>query len=510
MKKPPEKKARAKRVRKPKHPGEIRAWRFALRHGQDFAPLHKALDLAWELRNGLARQRAENSQAIRAARQEGIAPPKRLSKRDQEIALAQLRRDEPKKAGKLHSLVVKDIADRIDEGWNRFWDARREGRPNVRPPRPVKRERYRSLTYPQYGNGVRIHKGRVELSMIGSFRLHDHRKILGRIRTVSLKWQHGRWWCIVTTQQQADQVYRAARPDATDVGGDPGLTAVMTWSDGRVLDPPRALDEALGDLRRAQRRLSRKFERQKKRQAKENAAARAEGRDAVKLPLSVRLRKQIRKVGKIHAKVVNTRDHWHKIGARRTEQRYARVAVEEHGANFMIRNRRLARSASDRALSKQKHALASALGPRLVMTPNRRPGIGGNSQSCLCGAAVPKLLSDRTHNCPACGLVAPRDLVSANIVESLAFGTSKITTAPGRGRNDVEEARASTRESAAAPDQRSDRASDDASTSCFLSPNGKTARGHGQRRKARLDAIDRRSLAREPKPQEEHSGSAGL
>ena len=256
MKAPGVKKARAKRVRKPRHPGEIRAWRFALRLGQDFSPLHTALDLAWEIRNDLARQRAENSQAIRAARQEGAEPPKRLSKRDQEVALAARRRDEPEKAGSLHSLVVKNIADRIDEGWSRFWDAQREGRPNVRPPRPIKRERYRSLTYPQYGNGVRIRNGRVELSMIGSFRLHDHRKILGRIRTVSLKWQHGRWWCIVTTQQQADQVYRSARPDAEDIGGDPGLTAVMTWSDGRVLDPPRALDEALVDLRRAQRRLS--------------------------------------------------------------------------------------------------------------------------------------------------------------------------------------------------------------------------------------------------------------
>ena len=510
MKAPGVKKARAKRVRKPRHPGEIRAWRFALRLGQDFSPLHTALDLAWELRNDLARQRAENSQAIRAARQEGAEPPKRLSKRDQEVALAARRRDEPEKAGSLHSLVVKNIADRIDEGWNRFWDAQREGRPNVRPPRPIKRERYRSLTYPQYGNGVRIRNGRVELSMIGSFRLHDHRKILGRIRTVSLKWQHGRWWCIVTTQQQAEAVHRPARPEAPDIGGDPGLTATMTWSDGRVLDPPRALDEALADLRRAQRRLSRKFERQKKRQAAENAKARAEGRDAIQLALSGRLRKQIRKVGKIHTKVVNIRDHWHKLGARRTEQRYARVAVEEHGANFMIRNRRLARGASDRALSKQKHALASALGPRLVMTANRRPGIGGNSQRCLCGEAVPKLLSERTHNCPACGLIAPRDLVSANIVESIAFGTSKITTAPGRGRNDVEDARASTRESAAAPDHRSDRASDDASTSYFLSPNGNTARGHGQRRKARLAAIGKRPLVREPKPREEHSGSAGL
>jgi transposase len=472
--------------------------------------LHQALDLAWSLRNDVARERAENSKEIRRARQEGRNPPKRLSKRDQEIHLAERRRLEPQGAGALHSLVVKNIVDRIDEGWKRFWDALKEGRPNVRPPHPETRKRYRSLTYPQYGNGVRIRKGRVELSMIGSFRLHDHRKIRGQIRTVTLKWQHGRWWCIVTTQLQATEVYRPARPDAEDVGGDPGLSAVMTWSDGRVLDPPRALDLALKNLRREQRKLSRKFEHQKKNQAAENTKARAEGRDPVRLPLSGRLRKQIRKVGKIHTKVVNTRDHWHKLGARRTEQRYARVACEEHGVTFMIKNRRLARSASDRALSKQKHALASALGPRLVMTPNRRTGIGGNSQSCLCGASVPKTLSDRVHKCPECGLVAPRDLVSANIVETIAFGTNKITTAPGRGRNDAEEAKVSSRESAAAPGNTPVRAFEEASTSRDLKSNGKTTCGHGPGWKARPAVIDLEPLTREPKPLEEHSGSSGL
>ncbi|WP_405147770.1 transposase [Sphaerisporangium sp. NBC_01403] len=35
------------------------------------------------------------------------------------------------------------------------------------------------------------------------------------------------------------------------------------------------------------------------------------------------------------------------------------------------------------------------------------------SQHCLCGARVTKSLAARTHHCPACGLTADRDLVSA-------------------------------------------------------------------------------------------------
>lgn len=35
------------------------------------------------------------------------------------------------------------------------------------------------------------------------------------------------------------------------------------------------------------------------------------------------------------------------------------------------------------------------------------------SQHCLCGQRVPKTLAQRVHDCPHCGLVADRDIVSA-------------------------------------------------------------------------------------------------
>src|ERR1700674_2185464 len=45
----------------------------------------------------------------------------------------------------------------------------------------------------------------------------------------------------------------------------------------------------------------------------------------------------------------------------------------------------------------------------------------GTSQTCVCGAKVPKRLSDREHVCTACGLMASRDHVSAQVI--LATGT---------------------------------------------------------------------------------------
>jgi Putative transposase DNA-binding domain len=43
------------------------------------------------------------------------------------------------------------------------------------------------------------------------------------------------------------------------------------------------------------------------------------------------------------------------------------------------------------------------------------------SQHCLCGTRVPKTLAQRTHDCPACGLRANRDIVSAMLACCVEF-----------------------------------------------------------------------------------------
>jgi hypothetical protein len=113
------------------------------------------------------------------------------------------------------------------------------------------------------------------------------------------------------------------------------------------------------------------------------------------------------------------------------------VAVEEHGIKFMQSNRRLARTVSDVAPGMFKQILRHVLGPRYLPTANRRAGIGGNSQSCLCGEPVPKTLKDRWHHCPACGLDADRDVVSANIAMHISLGTSEITVVRDAGQENL-------------------------------------------------------------------------
>ena len=69
---------------------------------------------------------------------------------------------------------------------------------------------------------------------------------------------------------------------------------------------------------------------------------------------------------------------------------------------------------------------AASAGRELVKVDPR-----GTSQTCVCGAAVPKTLAERWHECPVCGLSAPRNVVSAQVILQRA----RI----GRSRQNVED-----------------------------------------------------------------------
>ena len=54
----------------------------------------------------------------------------------------------------------------------------------------------------------------------------------------------------------------------------------------------------------------------------------------------------------------------------------------------------------------------------------------GTSQTCLCGAHAPKTLSQRWHQCLACGLSAARDQVAAQVILGRGLRLQSETWAP--------------------------------------------------------------------------------
>ena len=425
------KKPRAKRIKYPKHAVIGRAYRFPLETTKVMSDkLFAIKDLCWEVRNLLVAERAANRQANRLLRDAG-EPVSYLTKKEQYVRVALVAKAD-RRFQIVHSQVLQDVACRVDEGTQRWLDALKTGKKRVAPPGPIDKKDYQSFTFTQYGFAARLKRGLLHLSKIGTLPVRDYRKMRGQPKTVTIKFEEGRWWAIIICAIQPANIFRSAAEVAhlPDIGADPGLTSLLTMADGTVFDPPRALKRRLQDLRHAQRDMSRKFAMRKKL----NAQVQAQRQVANLVPLpplremaySRRLSLQIKKVAKIHTEVKHLRQHHHRKIARTIERTYRLVAVEEHGLLFMLKNRRLAKSAADRGIAAQKAALKAVLGPRYVPTANQRAGIGGNSQTCLCGAAVPKTLTVRVHDCPECGLVAPRDVVSANICMLIAFGSALL------------------------------------------------------------------------------------
>lgn len=403
--------------------------------------MHGWLDVLCELRETLRQQRAEDRDVGRQVRAAG-GTHRYVTKADQYQLISRLAA-ENRALQAVHSQVRQDVADRIERA-TKAWLKGERGPVRFKP-----RRDYRSFTFTQYGFAAKIRSGRLHLSGLGEARLLGLRRLPGRVKSVTLTFKQGRWFVQFTCEVQRQHSAREHRhaSDAVkalpDTGLDTGLARVATLADGTVFVPAKPLKAALPRLRREQRRMSRQFEARKREQQRYRDEFRALGLhgplpEKNHTPLSNRLRRQIRRVAVLHSKVENTRrDQLRKV-ARRIEQRYRLVAVEEHGVEFMRKNRRQSRAVSDVAPGLFKTLLKHTLGAdRYVAVGTSRPDIGGNSQTCVCGAAVPKALEERWHDCPKCGLSADRDTVSANIAMLIAFGYSNLGAdsppEPGQG-----------------------------------------------------------------------------
>jgi len=307
--------AKPKRRKAPKHKGEIRAYRFAMVVPPSrMGALFDACDILLDLRNRLVVHLAENRRVNREYKQNGQADQVHYPDRAELYRLVSAWAAEDERLSGVHSHLRQNVVTRVLEGVSRWLEAVAEGKGGVRPPRPKDKKHYRSFTFPEYGNGCRINSHRVYLSGFGWFKLHDHRKIAGRPKTVTVKFSQGRWWCTVTAQSFERDLHAPLAADdiRPDLGGDPGLENLLTTSDGQVFSPRKPYHEARADLRRAQKAVSRKFQARETAHEALCAAARARGEKAPSLkdaPYSKRLQDAIRALARRHTKVERVRDH---------------------------------------------------------------------------------------------------------------------------------------------------------------------------------------------------------
>lgn len=273
---------------------------------------------------------------------------------------------------------------RVDRAFRSFF--RRSSGNGGGYPRFKSKRRYTSITFPSYGNGCRILPNRkLYVQGAGHIKMRLHRPTEGEIKTATIKRDAGRWFVIFVSDVDPKPL-----PISTEaVGIDVGLTTFATLSDGTEVQNPRYYRNAQARLRRCQRKVAR----------------RKKG--------SNRRRKAVALLQKAHAHVRNQRADFHHKVSRDLVNRYGVIVVEDLNVKELAGGM-LAKSVNDAGWSSFIQKLtykAESAGRELVKVDPK-----GTSQTCECGAEVPKALGDRWHHCPACGVSMDRDHMSAKVI----------------------------------------------------------------------------------------------
>lgn len=288
--------------------------------------------------------------------------------------------------------ACQDVLRRAEKTFHAFFRRVTTGQ-KAGYPRFKSRRRFASYTFPSYGNGCRLTAARLYLQGVGHIKVKLHRPVEGRIKTVTVTRACGKWYVCLSVEYEATPLPGCE----TQTGIDVGLAVFATLADGTAIENPRYYQRAQARLRLAQRRVARRSRGGSNR------------------------RKAVALLQKAHATVKHQRaDFQHKV-ARRLVNTYGVIAVEDLHISGLARGM-LAKSVHDASWSHFINTLsykAAEAGRQLVKVDAR-----GTSQTCLCGVAVRKTLAQRWHQCPACGLSAARDHVSAQLI--LGLGRSLL------------------------------------------------------------------------------------
>lgn len=361
-----------------------RTYKYLLRPTERQArALQHTLDLCRELYNGALQHRRD------AYRMAG----KSITFAEQSAVLGECKQVRPDLAD-VYSQTLQDVLHRIDKAFKAFY-ARVGKEKKAGYPRFKGAGWYDSFTYPQLGWS--LHSNKLTLSKIGTIKLKLHRPVCGKVKTVSIRRDGGKWYVCFSVEYEFDV------PEHTGpaVGIDVGLEHFANLSNGEQVDNPRYFRKGEKRLAKVQRRMSKCA----------SASAKSDPKR----------REYRRRVATAHRKVRNQRaDFLHKLSARLVGT-YSLIAVEKLNVKGLASGM-LAKSVNDASWSTFLNMLAykaENAGSRVVeVDPSH------TSQTCpRCGSIRKKGLSERWHKCD-CGYDAHRDIAAAQVI--LARGLSCI------------------------------------------------------------------------------------
>ena len=302
--------------------------------------------------------------------------------------------DEFKGLKSMHSHLVQDVSARLINAYDRFFSGE-AGFPKFKC-----RDKYTSFTFKQPKNmNLFSEDGYINISKIGKIKLINHRNInlkklnkSPKLKLLNIKYENYKWFINLTVEFEDVLPKSIDDKDFKAVGIDLGIKSYLALSDGIFVENPKYLIKSEIKLKKMQKEFSRK-----------DKGSNNHG-------------KFKKRLNKLHYKIKNQRkDFLHKV-ALKLVQTYDLVVLEDLKVKNMIRNHKLAKHIQDASWSQFKTILkykAEKHGKYYEEVDAKY-----TSQTCLCGASVPKTLKDRVHKCLACGIIEDRDIHSAKVILS--------------------------------------------------------------------------------------------
>ncbi|WP_328808345.1 RNA-guided endonuclease InsQ/TnpB family protein [Nonomuraea montanisoli] len=179
---------------------------------------------------------------------------------EQSAELKEIRKTDPDGQGRWSAGSQQQTLRRLDKAFAAFFRRIKAGH-KAGYPRFKGRGRFDTVEWPATKNGAswdsQPHEPatRVYLLGIGHVRVHQHRAVKGRVKTISVKRDGARWYLVLS----CDDVPAEPLPATGAVAGiDLGVASLFTTSDGEHVAGPRHLLTTADRLADAQRDLCRK------------------------------------------------------------------------------------------------------------------------------------------------------------------------------------------------------------------------------------------------------------
>jgi putative transposase len=289
--------------------------------------------------------------------------------------------------------AAENVLKRVDRAFKAFFRRVKKG-DNPGHPRFKSVRYYSSLTFRKLGRP--LDGNRLCIAKVGRVRIKLSRPLEGKIKELHVRRECEKWYAVFCVECEPKPLPACD----TRVGIDVGIITFAAFDGGKDIENRRYYRQAQSDLRRAQRRLARR-ERNSNR-----------WRDALLL------------LQKVHALTRRRRIDFHHWVSRRLVNNFGFIVVEDLKVKGLASGM-LAKDVRDAGWASFFHKLAykaESAGRVLVKVDPR-----GTSQRCVCGASVPKDLSQRRHTCGACGLDVGRDRAAAMEILRLGLSLQALT-----------------------------------------------------------------------------------